>query len=195
MIGRRALLGAGIVLAATGADCVPPDGRLVFRVARNDRDIGSHVLDFSVSGDIVETRIDVRLAVKFGPITLFRYHHSGIERSQGGAFVSLETQTDNDGEALTVSARRDGGAVVVAATGLARQTFAADARPLTHWNRACMVAPLFNPQNGKPLRYTVTPRGRDATLDEWYSDDAGVWTKLRAVAEDGSIIDYRRVVA
>jgi hypothetical protein len=138
-----------------------------------------------------------------------------VERSQGNQFVSLDTQTDNDGTPLTVSARRDGDAVIVEATGLARRRFPAGARPLTHWNRACMTAPLFNPQDGKPMRLVVTPRGREmvplsgggevrathyaltgeGTLDDWYTDDADIWTALRAVAEDGSIIDYRRVVA
>jgi hypothetical protein len=77
-----------------------------------------------------------------------------------------------------------------------------------------MAAPLFNPQDGKPMPLTVTPRGQDmvplangslvrathyaltgeATLDDWYSDDADIWTALRAIAKDGSIIDYRRVI-
>lgn len=213
MIGRRALLAASLSVVA--ADNVPNSNRLAFRVLRKGSDIGSHVLDFSRSGDAVEVRIEVRMAVTFGPITLFRYRHSGVERNEGGRFVSLETQTDNDGEALQVSARRDGDAVVVEATNLPRQMLPAGSRPLTHWNRADMTAPLFNPQDGKVMRLTVAPRGQssvllangttvratqysltgEATIDDWYADDGDTWTALRAVAKDGSIIDYRRVVS
>jgi hypothetical protein len=32
----------------------------------------------------------------------------------------------------------------------------------------------------------------EATLDDWY-DDQGVWAGQRARAEDGSILDYRRI--
>jgi hypothetical protein len=216
MILRRTLLGSGMALAAAagGSDGVPPGNRLSFRVLRKGSEIGSHVLDFRRDGDALEVRIDVRMAVTFGPITLFRYRHSGTERSAAGRFVSLETQTDNDGEALRVTARRDGDGVTVEATGLARQTLPATARPLTHWNRACMAAPLFNPQDGKVMRLTVMPRGDDtvalasgasvtaahyaltgeATLDDWYGAD-DVWTALRALGKDGSVIDYRRVGA
>jgi len=216
-MARRTLLAAGMALtagAATAADDgVPAGGRLAFRVLRKGGEIGSHVLDFTRTDDMVEVRFDVRMAVKFGPITLFRYRHTGIERSQAGRFLSLETQTDNDGEALRVSARREAAGVVVEATNLASRKLPEDARPLTHWNRACMSAPLFNPQDGKVMKLAAAPRGEEAvalangstvtathytltgeaTLDEWY-DAASIWAALRATAADGSIIDYRRLV-
>jgi hypothetical protein len=152
------------------------------------------------------------MAVKFGPVTLFRYRHTGTEVNQAGQFVSLDTQTDNDGETLRVTARRDGARVVVQSSKLGRKLFPVEARPLTHWNRACMSAPLFNPQDGKPLDLKVTSRGLEQvaldggatvratryamtgedTCDDWYDED-DVWAALRAVAKDGSIITYRRM--
>lgn len=210
---RRALLAAPLALLGlpARAEGVPPGGQLAFAVLRKDSEIGTHALRFATDGDTLTVAIDVRMRVGLGPITLFRYRHTGTERYRGGRFESLETETDNDGEPLRVSARREGERVVVrTATGEVKQ-YGAAALPLTHWNPACMAAPLFNPQDGLPMDLRVVRRGPAevaladgklvtatrfsltgaATLDDFY-DSADIWTALRAVAKDGSVLEYRR---
>ena len=218
MLARRRLgqLAIGAALAGARparASPVPPGKSLRFLVTRNGSEIGTHALSFEQAGDDLVVHIDVHMRVGLGPLTFFRYVHQGEERWRGGQFVSLQTQTDDDGEALRVNARHNGDHVRVEATGLAPQDLPANALPLTHWNVACMHAKLFNPQDGVVLQETSQPRGSElvalsngskvqatryalagkAPIDDWY-DDTQIWTALRAKVKDGSILTYTRQV-
>jgi hypothetical protein len=198
-VGRRAfggMMASSMVLGARNVFSmpVPPANVLKFDVHRNECTIGQHMLRFAQEGDDLVVLIDVQMRVGFGPITFFRYHHQGEERWRSGQFLSLKTQTDNNGTPLQVKASRVGDGVVVEATGSPVQHLPADALPLTHWNVACMKATLFNPQDGKILADTGVVRGREivtlgdgksvaamryslagkAPIDDWY-DDKNVW--------------------
>ena len=214
MIGRRAVLGTSFALAAGAARAgtgEPANERVNFSVLRKGSAIGTHAIAFQRAGNVLEAHIDVSMSVGIGPITLFRYRMTGVETWREDRFAEIETTTDNDGEKLHIAARRGAAGVVVDSSKLGRATLPADALPLTHWSIRCMSAPLFNPQDGKPMQLTVKPLGAarvalvsgadvnatrysltgESTLDDWY-DANNVWTALRAVATDGSIIEYRR---
>jgi hypothetical protein len=219
MIGRRAiLLGAAgsataMIMPRVAAAIPGTLDRLAFDAIRKGSTIGTHVVTFEHSGDNLLVRTDVQLRVGLGPITLFRYHHQAIERWRGAEFVGIETTTDNNGEALRVSARRVGDAIRIDSSKLGQLTMVAAALPLTHWNIQCMSVPVFNPQDGTALDAPVTPRGMEtvllgngtkvqsrrfsmggeAPIDDWY-DDTQTWTHLRATAKDGSVVEYRRTV-
>jgi len=215
MIGRRALLAAPFALAVAptlAGQGVPASGRLGFSIVRKGSEIGTHLLEFRDTAGVLTVRMDVRVAVGFGQITLYRYHHSGVETWRDGAFAEIDTATDDDGEILHVTARREATAVVVASAKSGRVVLPAGALPLTHWNIASMAAPLFNAQDGKPMNLAVAPRGAaqvkladgrgiaatgfsltgEATMEDWY-DTQNVWAALRATARDGSMLEYRRI--
>jgi hypothetical protein len=212
MMFRRSLVTAPVALAtarAFGAE--PAGGRLAFTITRKGSEIGSHTLDFRKAGTVLTVAIDVKIAVSFGPITLYRYAMSGVETYRDDKFAELETTSNDDGTALHVTAVRSAAGVVIDSKTLGKQTLPAETLPLTHWNIGNMTAPLFNPQDGKPMKLAARNLGADnvaladgrkvaathfaltgeSTLDDWY-DAANVWTALRAVGTDGSIIDYRR---
>lgn len=214
MIGRRAVLGTPFALAtgaARAGTSEPANDRLAFSVLRKGSAIGTHGITFKRAGNVLEAHIDVSMSVGIGPITLFRYRMTGVETWREDRFAEIETTTDNDGEKLHVTARRGPAGIVVDSSKLGRATLAADTLPLTHWSIQCMSVPLFNPQDGKPMQLTVKPLGAarvalasgadvdatrfsltgESTLDDWYNANS-VWTALRAVATDGSIIEYRR---
>jgi hypothetical protein len=219
MILRRRHLGhLAIGTALVGwrparANPTPPGKSLRFLITRNGSEIGSHTLNFDQSGDDLAVHIDVKMRVGLGPFTFFHYHHQGEERWRAGQFVSLQTNTDDDGDPLRVHARREGDHVRIEATGLAPQDLPGSALPLTHWNVACMHAKLFNPQDGMVMQETSEPRGNEmialsngskvqatryalagkAPIDDWY-DDKQTWTALRAKVKDGSILTYTRQV-
>jgi len=158
VLTRRALGGSLAAASLIGLcparakSLIVPDQQLRFTVLRNGCEIGRHELRFDTVGDELAVHIEARMRVSFGPITFFRYHHQGVERWKNGQFISLQTHTDNNGEALAVNARRVADKIEVAATNLAPQILPGDALPLTHWNIAGMSRPLFNPQDGKALR-------------------------------------------
>jgi hypothetical protein len=215
MIARRALLVTPFALSARAARAgvgEPPDGRLSFSVLRKGSPIGTHTITFRRSGNVLEVRVDVQMAVGIGPITLFRYRHNGVEVWRDDRFAEIQTATDNDGEQVHFTARPGPGGVVAESNVLGRAILPAEALPLTHWNIRTMSTPVFSPQDGKAMQFTVKPLGAtrvvlasganvpatrfsltgEGTLDEWY-DDQNVWAGLRLVAKDGSVIEYRRM--
>ncbi len=218
ILGRRSLAGLVAGAALVGwrplrANPVPPVKALRFLVTRDGSEIGSHAVSFEQAADDLIVHIDVHMRVGLGPFTFFHYHHQGEERWRGGQFVSLQTQTDDNGDPLSVHARREGDRVRIDATGLAPQDLPGTALPLTHWNVACMHEQLFNPQDGTVLQEMSVARGSEmvalgngskvqatryalagkAPIDDWY-DDTQVWTALRAKVKDGSTLIYTRQV-
>jgi hypothetical protein len=207
---RRRFLGAGAAAAlglgaAPVLAAVPALGRLLFYVRRQGQRIGEHRISFSTSGDLVTATTEVDMAVKLGPVTLFRYAHHARERWRGGRFESLESHTDVNGRTLHVTASRSGDAVLIESSSVGKITASPDAVPLTNWNLQAMRTPLFNPQSGRLLRVTaahsratfagapatqVAIRG-EAQLTDWY-DASGVWLALNGKVKDGSVVEYRR---
>jgi hypothetical protein len=208
VVGRRGFFAGGAALALCG---IPQCNSLVFDVSRNGSKIGTHRLDFSRSGDALTVRIDAEFRVGFGPITLFRYRHQGVERWDGGTFTSLDTATNENGRLFEVHAKRVTAGIEIRATDRPDQLAPAASLPLTHWALAAMKTPLFNPQTGKMLTETAQLRGTgtvaladgkpiavtgyklagEAPIEDWY-DSRGVWAALDATGSDGSSITYRR---
>jgi hypothetical protein len=218
MLRRRAL--GGMVLGASlvgwrpcRPNPVPPAQKLRFTISRNNSDIGVHELRFEQVGDDLTVHIDVQMRVGLGPFTFFHYHHQGEERWHGGQFMSLDTQTNDDGDKLHVHAQRTGDHIRVEATALAPQDLPGTALPLTHWNVACMHTKLFNPQDGTVMQEQSVTRGSEivvlgngtrveatryalngkAPIEDWY-DEKQIWTALRATVKDGSTLIYTRQV-
>ena len=137
------------------------------------------------------------MVVRLGPVPIYRYRHHAVERWTGGRLASLDTTTNANGKAQTVTARPGEGGLVIE-TGKGRIVGPADAAPLTHWNTAAFAGPLFNPQEGKMLKVRTaraeaghwTIRG-EAEIDDFYDPD-GVWSGLRGKLKDGSTMEYRR---
>lgn len=192
------------------ASAEPTPERLAFVALRNGHKIGEQLMTFD-RGDGVKVRTQTELAVKLGPVSLYRYRHDALERWRNDRFLSLDTQTNDNGKTQHVSARRDGSIVTIHPAGSGPRQASGDILPFTHWNRAIAKAPLFNPQDGKLLQETVAApvsglvvladgssrqaegvvfRG-DAYIEDWYDGD-GVWTGLTGRLKDGSTLEYRR---
>ena len=214
MIERRVFLAAGAALAAASPSRVmtaPLPSGIRFEITRNGDHIGQHTIRFRQEGTALAAEIDVSIAVSLGPIVLYRYALKGREIWRDGAFVSLESETNDDGTLHRVRAMRLPEHVVVEVSAAPAAIFPPGAIPLTHWNSLCMERPLFNPQNGTAIESNVLTRGEDmvplanggavlatryslignVTLDDWY-DTTRHWTALRAPGRDGSTIEYRR---
>lgn len=214
LIDRRSLLGAAVALLATPALAARPDAdRMEFEVWRQKHKIGSHTLAFQGNGDDFTVTIAASMQVKLGPITVFRYRHQATEIWRGGRFAELHSQTVSNSKTEMVDAVRSASGVRIETGAGKVVTVSAEAQPLTHWNQRALLLPLFNPQTGAPIKKTVTRQpGQsvaladarevaatayvitgDAQITDWY-DAQGVWSALHGRVEDGSFIDYRRVV-
>lgn len=218
MITRRGLIGGGVIQLAslTGSAranpvMMPRPGIARFDVLRNHGLIGQHLATSRQDGAMLQVNVCVELAVGLGPLVLYRYTHSVREIWRDGRFLSLESETNDDGMRYRVRAERQAGGVAVDAGNAKRAVLPEESILLTHWNGQCMTAPLFNPQTGDRAAPIVQPRGEetvlradgrsvranrfsltgDVVLDDWY-DGARAWAALRSIARDGSIIVYRR---
>lgn len=212
LVALLALIGAAVGQArAYAAERERPD--VYFEVWRDGRQIGTHRISFRRDGADLLVDIDIRLAVDFAYVTLFRYQHRNEERWRGGRLVAMTSTTDDDGTAERVEIEASAAGLVVAGSDFAG-TLPADLLPTTYWRmESIRQQRLISSQDGRPMDVTVTDAGLDTVLSEgrvvpasrylmrgdldldlWY-DAAGEWVKLEFAAADGSVIEYRRVTA
>ncbi len=187
---------------------VPPSRHLFFNVFRKGSQIGTHHLVFTGGGGTLTVQIAADFRVGLGPLTLFRYSLRTTEHWQDGKLMAATSHADDGGTKAFMTARRQGDALAV--DGSKSGSYVAPAGSIlgTHWNRAELKAPQIDPENGALMHFAVAEKGTNAvevadsnvqateyvltgpaTLNLWY-DTQGIWSALRAVAKDGSIIDY-----
>lgn len=179
-----ALVLAPSVAAAAGLDAA-------FDIIRKGDRIGFHAVDVEETGDggyRVETRIEMQ--VKFGPIPVFRYQHVSTETWRDGVLQTVESRTDNNGKAETLTARREGDGLAIDGTRFKGEG-PGDAIPSSYWNKAIVsTRTLLDTQNGRlidvrieNLGQTPTPTGAAAEqhkltgtvdLNLWYAGERWV---------------------
>lgn len=210
---RMALLALGGMAVArpSFAQSTPHAPSLVFRILRNDGQIGTHTLTFATTDQSLTVGIATDIKVGLGPITLYRYTHRAEERWQRGVFVSLDAETNDNGSVARTTVRRDADGLLVEGQQIQPYRAPADALPLTHWNRGMLAGPMISTQTGALLHPTVSRVGSvhvvttaggieadhytlrgDPDIDTWY-DAHACWAGQKLTARDGSIIRYERV--
>ncbi len=213
LIGRRfLLLAAATACGLRGVHATPPVpdlDRLAFRIVRNGSAIGTHVLDFVRVDNGLDIHIAVDIAVRFGPLVLFRYTLRGLEQWRDDVVIHVDATTNDDGTNDEMRADRDARGMWVQGSQAPRYLAPADALPATHWNMRELDGPWINPQDGR-LFHPVVQRvgwdqvplgdGRvepaadfrlsgDVHLELWYNA-ARRWSALLFTAKDGSQIRY-----
>jgi hypothetical protein len=213
-IQRRDFVGG--LLAAGGLLAVGPfparaasaaeDRRIAFDIRREGATIGRHAVAFRREGRALTVEIEIDIAVSFAFIPVFAYRHRNREVWQDDRLQALDSETDDDGRAYRVAARRTAAGLQVAGSG---GTFLApaDILPTSYWNpRTVAQTRLLDTQGGRLL--DVAPRlvgeevldggeaarryrlSGDLDLDLWYSPD-GEWLKT-AFETRGAAVSYAR---
>jgi hypothetical protein len=139
MIGRRGFLVSAAAFGVTRAvvaQPVPPSERLAFRLVREGNAIGTHVVSFDRLDNGLDVHIAVDIAVRFGPLVLFRYTLRGLEQWRNGSVVHLDATTNDNGTPDQVRADRDTRGLWVEGSQAPRYLAPSDALPATHWNMA-----------------------------------------------------------
>lgn len=175
---------------------IPASGEKAFTIWRKGKQVGFQHLSFERVGDRVKLDVHAEITIKLGFITLFNYVHRNSEVWQAGKLVSLDSETDNDGDFEFVRITRDNhGKLQVVGS---RYEGEAPATLLTtSYFIPAFVAQsqLINSQNGRLL--AVSPQfigdetilgaagevtahryrlEGDLALDIWY-DQSGAWQK------------------
>ncbi len=211
----RALARAGfflwllVALSAPVWAVGPEDRVLEYQILRGGWEIGRHRVEIRRLGDRLTVETQVRIAVKFAFITVYRYALDARETWRDGRLVALESVTDDDGKRYAVSAVSEGDVVRVD-NGGAGWTAPATIVPSSLWRRDMLESNLLiGIKRGNALavsvaeagRETVTVHGRplsatryvvsgDLTRELWYGPD-GMLVRVRFfTGRDGSEIVY-----
>lgn len=163
-------------------------------------------------------QVVIDIAVKLGPIPLYRYNNESTEIWDGDKLESFRSQTNDNGVHTKIAVHRDGGKLWVETI---KQKYAApnDAIVSTYWNPRTLSAPLIDNIDGKllhakfatlgPETITVANSDRiaavhyaasgDLNVHLWYAEDKPKpgappppkhWVGLALTGSDGSHITY-----
>lgn len=196
-----ALLTAAPILAA-----IPYNSGLSFEVLRDDSSIGHHRVDFERKGDELHVKVDIELAVKLAFVTVFRYTHQNHEVWKDGRLVSIETQTNDNGDEyrLTGRATEEGFAIEGHAGS---RTLPAGIIPTSYWHPDTVEqTQLLDTQKGRLMEVTIGREGvdnlqlggrsveveryrvsGDLRMRLWYTPD-GRWSKVAFEARGEEVV-------
>lgn len=173
----KSLAALAIVLSAltVGADAAAPasspEPALSFRVERGGTPIGTHTINFTQVGDELHVAIDINLAVSFGPITVFRYAHTNRETWRDGKLVAIETETNDDGQLFSVSARMTYAGLEVTSSENGTLIAPEYIIPTSYWNPATVEqTQLLDTQRGRIINVRVN----ETTTREALADGARI---------------------
>ena len=216
LLGLAAALAVSMGLAAGAAQAAETvrgaaAGKVEYRIDHSKYDeIGSHVVTFSREGEdlVVDVAIDIKVKILF-----FTGHSVVSERREtwrGGRMVAYKAHTDENSELFDVTARAEGGKLVI--EGPEGRAEADGAVFPTHpWNPEIVKGAVqMDTKTGKLLNVTVAPAGSEAievagkavetskytvTGDlerELWFDAKGNWIQLR-FPKDGETLTFTRV--
>lgn len=145
-----ALAAPGLLLAAGGARR--------FELVRDGDVIGAHTLSVADQGASVIMTIRIDISVSILGIRVYAYEHENREVWRDGRLVSLESRTNDDGDAAFARVTmRDDGLVIDGSSfeGVAPT----DAAPTSYWNyRTLDARPWFSSQSGEVLSLSFDRR-------------------------------------
>ena len=215
----RALLYAGAALLAWGVALMParaamtaPEklygGEILFDILRNGELIGTQRVTLKRDGHVLTVSQVADITVRFLFIPVYRFHSEGATQWHSGRLLETKTTTNDNGKVTAVTARDDGGKLVI--DGPAGK-FQAPESVITmeHWNPAELEQTIMlntltgrldkveihdegpdqvpTPEGGRAAR-RFSYQGSDLNLTAFY-DSAGHWVGLRFFAGDGSRIE------
>ncbi|MEM7226052.1 MAG: DUF6134 family protein [Pseudomonadota bacterium] len=200
---------ASLVLADSIGATLLGSEQIAFKVYRDGEPLGRHEVAFREEDGMLHVEVDIELEVRLAFIPLFSYRHSNREVWKDGRLLSIETETDDDGERYWMRGlATENGFSVDGSSG--RFLAPADVVPTSYWNpKTVESSPLLDTQYGRLVEVEAAPTGvevvpvagrdieaqryrltGDLTLDLWYTAE-GEWAKTTFEAR-GAEVTYER---
>lgn len=210
MNSKTAVLAFGfIALLAGSANAAPqPGDSLVYGIHHETHgDVGEHKVAFAQDGADLVVTVDNWITVKILFITGYRFTAKREERWRDGRLVAYRSETDDDGEAVAVSAVTEGDKLEIR-NGADRLVAPAGTFPTHPWSRAIVgQSLLMDTKSGTPLQVVITEAGRetiqaggkavaatkylvtgDQERELWF-DDEDNWLQMRFI-KDGAAVTF-----
>jgi len=198
---------------AMAADPIPADKEIRFKILRDGGDFGTHNLKFSQNGDgntIVD--IAINMSAGLGPFTFFEYEHKNQEVWDGDQILSLNSKTNDNGEAYFVKADWLEDAVKVNYQDGRYEAPADTTYSTSYWHPVMLKAgQLVNSQKGRLEEISVEAKGTETVnikgqrrtaykyviqanvpITIWYDQKTGQWIGLDFEIR-GNRLTYQRL--
>lgn len=189
---------------------IPSAGSLGFTVQRDGEDVGTHTIRFDDSDGALKVNVQtsVNVTLPFIGISVYHFEHNGSELWRDGELVTLESRTDDDGEARELKVQREGGKLRVE-SNVAQHDSAGDLIPASLWHPDLITSKiLLNTLDGSEMLVSVSEQDNETVevqgqmvnarhfvlsgglnRELWYDGD-GVLVKVAFAAKDDSRIEY-----
>jgi hypothetical protein len=179
---------------------------LDFDVFLNDREVGQHQFELLQRGESTEVSSTMALDFKVFKIKRVKYLHQANEIWQSGCLVSLQSQTDKQGNAFAIEASTDEAGLVVQRPK-ETETLTGCVRGFAYWNPQWLQGDnLLNAETGINVPVVISSQisAKDSIthikiasakfdIDLQY-DAAGEWLSLETELLIGGILRYQRVL-
>ena len=220
---RRRLIGARVALTLLAASVTASGAALEFanesaaatvqewdfRVLLDDNEIGYHRFRLAEEGDRRYVESDARFDVKFLFFTAYKYRHSNRERWRGDCLASISTETNTNGETVTVVGEQAEETFVVE-TESGVDELPQCVMTFAYWDRKILdQTKLLNVQTGELMDVAVEVQNTEVLevrgeermaqryrllsdgvqIDVWYAPD-GEWLALESPAKGGRVLRY-----
>ncbi len=179
---------------------------LDFDVFLNDREVGQHQFELLQRGESTEVSSTMALDFKVFKIKRVKYLHQANEIWQSGCLVSLQSQTEKQGNAFAIEASTYEAGLVVQRPK-ETETLTGCVRGFAYWNPQWLQGDnLLNAETGinVPVVISAQISEKDSIthikiasakfdIDLQY-DAAGEWLSLETELLIGGILRYQRVL-
>lgn len=140
-------------------DGIPSSGTILFDVFMEGDKVGQDRITFNRNGDTLVVERTVNLSYSFAYVNFLDYTHKSRDYWKHGRLVKVEGRTNNNGEKLTVRARRDGEEMVIIEGEKPGRT-PSRVIPTSWWNHGITKGPsLLDTQYGRYRSVSVEKVG------------------------------------
>lgn len=109
-------------------------GEYTFTVLKDGSPVGRHRITFDREGDRVEIQEATDIEVRLAMIPIYRYEHEGREVWENGRALKIDGTTNDNGEKLAITVRRNGDGYIRMINGEVDE-FDDSKQVLAFWNK------------------------------------------------------------
>lgn len=149
----------GVTLACLAAGPTRAED-YAFKVFCNGNPVGYQHVQVNHGEEETTVDTDVAVDVHMAGFEVYRYRYRSREIWRDGKLAELTSETDDDGDALSLSVRAAEDGMLLVENKEGRREIPADTLPTSYWNPAVLErAELLDTESGKLLKVAVASAG------------------------------------